>query len=71
MKKRKAILVGSKDRAKVKKRRRRIGQGSPEVLQYLAKQTVETATQRAARRIANDLKKLNLGIKPVGLEAVR
>ena len=40
MKKRKAILVGSKDRAKVKKRRRRIGQGSPEVLQYLAKQTL-------------------------------
>tara|TARA_R100000278_G_scaffold122689_1_gene109527 strand:+ start:605 stop:793 length:189 start_codon:yes stop_codon:yes gene_type:complete len=60
--KRKAILVGSKDRAKVKKRRRRIGQASPEVMQYLAQQTVETATQRAARRIANDFKKLNLGI---------
>jgi hypothetical protein len=32
MKKRKAILVGSKDRAKVKKRRRRIGTFTSEAL---------------------------------------
>tara|TARA_Y100000361_G_scaffold53812_1_gene47018 strand:- start:356 stop:523 length:168 start_codon:yes stop_codon:yes gene_type:complete len=34
MKKRKAILVGSKDRAKVKKRRRRIGTFTSEVIKF-------------------------------------
>lgn len=35
--KRKAILVGSKDRAKVKKRRRRIGTFTSEVIKYQRK----------------------------------
>ena len=59
--KRKAILVGSKDRAKVKKRRRRMGEHTPETLQFKrSKQRVKTHTQIIAERIAEDNRKLTL-----------
>ena len=57
----KYILVGSKNRAKVKKRKRRIGEHTPETLQFKrSKQRVKTHTQIIAERIAEDNKKLTL-----------
>lgn len=55
MKKRKAILVGSADRSRVKKRRRRIGTFTSDVAQF-ARQKVKAMTPW--ERIVADVSKL-------------
>ncbi len=57
----KHILVGSKDKSRVKGRKRRLGEHTPETLQFKrSKQRVKTYTQIIAERIIEDNRKLTL-----------
>lgn len=61
MKKGQYILVGSKDKSRVKDRRRRMGEHTPETLELKrSKQRVKTHTQIIAERIIEDNRKLTL-----------